>query len=185
MLKKILFYCICVIGLNGCNNHERINWASYSITIVDTNIVLDLPNIVKLKTGIEPECQGDPEKILFEFISIIKNDTIRMEVNASVEKNYSVEFKNRTDSTFFKRMEDKLVAMFPRAQIIERTNRNIGDEIIGIIKYSFDSKTYYKILYKFHSRHFELNIDGLKDENIMSDIIESIRFESSIEYMCW
>ncbi|HEY0261856.1 MAG TPA: hypothetical protein VGB95_02440, partial [Chitinophagales bacterium] len=65
MRLAIITFCLLTI-LFSCNNKPKINWTSNSIFIGDTNIVIDLPNVIKVRTE-EFKCSEDPFSTYTKF----------------------------------------------------------------------------------------------------------------------
>ena len=174
------FYFFLLIAIVSCSEQNNsINWTSHSIYMEDTNIVIDLPNVIKLKSGIAFECLDyDPERLILNYTSIIDSDTAKIEISSVVKGSHG--YLNNDTIILGRMVHD--VRMFNRyAKIDFYETRKVNGKSLYIVKYTIENTSNYSIFY----RHLDISILNLKDEKTLNKIINSFKFEESYIFMCW
>ncbi len=186
------FYSLLILILfSNCqqNNYEKdgqINWTTCSNYVGDTNIVIDLPNVIKLKSAIQNPCEGEPQRLVLNCTSLIWKDTSTIEISTSIHIEDLMENSMICDdSAILEMMVLKLKPEIRNLKIDLKKIVQINNHNFCILKYSNYGAVYYRVKSFYCSNVFNMEIANLKDDNIFNAILNSIKFEDKQHFICF
>ena len=193
--SRLFLFVASFILYTACGQIKPVRWVSYSTFLSGFfNIKVDLPNVIKQKSAIEFACMGDSECLHIYNTCLINNDTFSANITTTVRvSKFGNKYDGRDtipktetrDTSFFGRICNKLIADNKYTKIVTKQINEVQGHLIYILKYIVKNEPRYYINYTNNGYSFKVEIENLKDENVINRIINSISFEESTRFICW
>jgi hypothetical protein len=157
----------------------------------DSNLVVDLPNIISVNTYLERSWMGDGiwnygNVLHFDSKHLINFDTIEVELRSTLYAPFVCnEDFDPSYPSVLKDLRTRVLGSTQNADIIYNRLTWVHGRRYYMIKWKEGSVLYYYILYYSKLNALTFQLKNLKDEQKLMSILTSIKFESRVDSYCW
>lgn len=196
IMKIKILLIIAVSLIYGCNSVKKehktqLNWTKISNLMGDSNIVVELPNLLYCQSSIDKPCFGSAEQLLLNCFSMIGRDSIITEIASSIDFSIVKDPESQNDTLLLNAIANKFVVQLPYRTLVNEKGKLVFKKVkiingrkMFIVKVSYGELTSYKVLYLSKSNYTRLLIDGIKNEEIFNQILQSIDIEKRRYFLC-
>ena len=188
-MKIKILLIIAVSLIYGCNSVKKehktqLNWTKISNLMGDSNIVVELPNLLYCQSSIAKPCFGSAEQLLLNCFSMIGRDSIITKIASSIDFSIVKDPASQNDTLLLNAIANKFVDQMLHRRLVFKKVKIINGRKMFIVKVSDGDLTSYQVLYLSKSNYTALIIDGIKHEEIFNQILQSIDIEERKYFLC-
>ncbi len=189
MRFQILIVLI-VLLLYRCTSENKehktkLIWTEVSNLMGDSNIMVELPNLVYCKSSIQKPCFGSAEHLILNCFSLIGNDSIYTEIESSIDFSFVKDKLYKIDSLFLEHLVSRKVNTLLRTTLDFKKIIFVNGRKLFVVKYFYKSKTCYKVHYFSERNYTSFDMVNISQVEYFDHILHSINIENRRYFMCF
>jgi len=186
-IPLVIFSLPFILAFYSCESKKaELKWTSNSIFAGDRNIVIDFPNVVKIKSD-EYNCKYDPFRTYINFVSVVDKDTIKMNTSFI---HFDIRYfqggrEANSDSIKLENIIDYLREQKPTMKVTLKSRVKKNGVKFLIVRYNYNGTKNCRFNIYPHRGEVLVDILNLSDENIYKKLTSSIKYEDKERHICW